>query len=69
MSHYNRLLTAGNDRAIDTFFLTADPAYLYISGNAVKETAQLVFKNGFDEKALFEMVTPEVLEALRERLI
>jgi phosphopantetheine adenylyltransferase len=64
MAHYNRMLAPGTETCI----IPASPAYMHISGSAVRETARLVYINQYDDAVLSALVTPMVRDSLKIRL-
>lgn len=57
----------GSFRGIETIFVTANPYISYISSTIVREAAFHIYSNNLCDKALLNMVTPNVQAKLRKQ--
>ena len=62
-SVYNRLFSGD----IETIFIPASPSLSFISSSIVREAAFHIFTSNLDESALYNMVSKNVLDALKRQ--
>jgi len=64
---WNRQLSVGLAKSLETVYFTAEPKYTHISGSIVKEVAAHVYAGGHDDEIIAQAVPPAVRVALRDK--
>jgi len=64
---WNRQLSLGLAKPLETMYFTAEPAFAHISGSIVKEVAAHIYQGGLDDKIISQAVPAVVLTALKDK--
>jgi len=64
---WNRQLSNGLAKSLETVYFTAEPGYAHISGSIVKEVAAHIYPGAHDDEIIAQVVPPIVRTALRDK--